>query len=666
MKRLCAIAVLSGLIISCIPVVKRTLSLEMPDPNAPASRVDIAEYESKYGEYDGALIYHEYSVEPSGTGDFLTAMVRWSYNHIRRTKRIVLNPEAQYLTTFEVGKMPEQAYMIVTAPDGTVKRYGKTDLVEEDTGYGYSNYKFAYPNIVRGTVIEEGYLIKYGVGVFPVLDHEFPLQFMVPCETIKLSYCYPDNWKIYIKEIGQDRTPNCEIIYDVENSKKTVKYSDANVPAVVQEPYSPYFREEAKYLQLMVTGIVRDGFKNPAERTWFDLVENLHDGTLKNMTLKSKEAEHIADSLTRDCETDLERTAVIVAWIRDNIELTNEDYEGLCSKVLKRREGGVFDICALARTMLRRVELRGDIIAIHSATQGYFDPDFVLFDQFATCAVGLKVDDRYVAVFPYAEAYPVFYIPAEFLGQRAIVLDKHDTRFVDITEGVHADNRQEDIYHVTIHEDGSIDVHEEKSVTGIQAVILRDRLLDAKDDEIIEILEEIRTCESSDDSLFSWEILNKDRRDDPLVIKMQYTLDNLITKTADEALLQTDRLFVPFQYRTEEIRTVGRRNPISPYANIEWSKEVIVTFPDTWSVASPLQDVDLTNSFGTIASAHQITDNNLIVSQNLRLDRTHEPKEKIGELVELIGNDSQLNLQTIVFNINELAPEASQQQDSGD
>ena len=112
------------------------------------------------------------------------------------------------------------------------------------------------PHGQEGSIIEENLEIEYERPMEnPLLYHDVPLQFRVPCEKLTYSYAYPDWWRVRIKNTDHRKKPKLSYKSDAESKKQILTYTAENVPAVVDEPFSPYFKQMANYLELMVINL---------------------------------------------------------------------------------------------------------------------------------------------------------------------------------------------------------------------------------------------------------------------------------------------------------------------------------------------------------------------------------------------------------------------------
>lgn len=115
-KSLFLIALL--IVLSSCTTSKRLTHLTVPESSPDkimVAHVNVEEYESKYGQYDGVYLDVETVIEHSGGKGIFSG---WSFSRIIKRKFMVLNPDAQWLTSFRVYSKPDVLYMRVITHKG--------------------------------------------------------------------------------------------------------------------------------------------------------------------------------------------------------------------------------------------------------------------------------------------------------------------------------------------------------------------------------------------------------------------------------------------------------------------------------------------------------------------------------------------------------------------
>jgi len=75
-----------------------------------------------------------------------------------------------------------------------------------------------------------------------------------------------------VKNIGRNDSIPYIVRRDPEHRKTILTCTASNVPAVKNEPYDPYFKEMAKYLEFMVTSFEMGNARYTAAKDWSDLI----------------------------------------------------------------------------------------------------------------------------------------------------------------------------------------------------------------------------------------------------------------------------------------------------------------------------------------------------------------------------------------------------------
>lgn len=659
---LLAIAVFSSCTMS-----KRLIYLEKPVVTMP---VDVAAYEEKYSDYDGVYLDLLEVVEHTGrreNPELTGGGGGWSFHHVRQRKYIVLNPDAERLTTFsfrvEAGATLGLVYSRITSPDGQVKEYGLTHYKKESDSDAATVYKFVYPDVQKGTIIEEGIELSYNVrSTRPPLAHMIPLQFDIPCEHLTFKYGYPDWWKIGTKRVSEFRAIPYTEENDPENHKNIITVEVNDVIGIKDEPYAPSFKEVADYFQFQVEDLMMLGFSYETPKSWREVAKRYakyagkkgHLGYVSGPFYKSpKKLKELSKRIVEGSIDTLEKVDRIVSYIQENIEIAKDDKERSLSAIIEDNKGDIYRITGLAQYLLKESGIGSEYCLVHSSGDGFFDKDYISMEQLYIPAVRTVIDGRQYFLFPYLKYLPVEHTPEHLQGEVALAISDDDViRFWEVPEGNKALNEISEDYEVRIAEDGLIRVKEKKIITGSIAYYLRKMLDDLKEDEVDKTMKEILTYDEGDVKLESHTVSDLKSYKEPLEIELNYTIDNLISITPDEVLFQTGGLFSPSSLKKYKVKSEERVNPIRVYYDEISRKNIKIFYPLAWNVDSPPDDFAIENKFGAIKATYDITDPGVLrVAQERVLNSSNEPKEAYGEFLEITGNRSRLAIPTIVFSV---------------
>lgn len=619
--------------------------------------VDVKAYEAKYGKYDGVYLDIDESIEHSGTSTRMAyGSTTWDYNYVLRRKYLVLNPDIQYLTTFSLstyssGKIGT-LYLQVTSPEGTVTRYGLKDLIKETASKSVIKYKFIFPNVVKGSIIEEGYEVSYDGFRTWDLDQDVPLQFRIPCERVAFTYAFPDWWAIRMKKISPTDTIPYTTTRDPENHKVVISCTVHNVPAVKDEPYDPYFKEVARYMEFMVSSFQMGQLSYTSPKDWTDLVSRSRTRLTdrEGRGLFSSRVEETTRNLIRGKNTDLEKLTTILDYVQSTIEIANDTEDRDFADVLKEKKGDSYEMTGLTNMMMKKAGLTTNFIMVHSAKQGYFDPDYYSYGQLSIPAIDAKVDGREFVLLPYRKDIPYDDIPDYLQGQTYIVVsdDPHAT-FSTIPSGSQTKNSIHERFSLVIGADGMITVEETKTIEGWYAYFLRELFVDMNKTEKDKFIKEMITYSEGQVKMTTDTLENEKEYKKPLVLRYSYSIDNLITLTPEEVLFHTAGLFAPTSLKDFRVESEERSGPIRIYNDDEYVKELEVRYPDAWELKSALQPTTIENMFGSLKVDVENSGHVLKVKQLRFLKRNSQPKERIAELAKLAGSKTSTVLPTIVF-----------------
>jgi hypothetical protein len=619
----------------------------------PADSVDVEMYQSAYEGHDGVFTHWEQTAEHVTYSD-MSGVAHWEYYLDSRIRYVVLDPEAEWLATFrqevEPGGRFEGVAVRVTSPDGSVRVFSEGDLVEEKSS-GRTVYKLAYPNVEPGTLVEENVRVRYKAGsdFVPPIQYDIPLQSSIPIERLSFRFGYPSWWALKVKQVEQGRLPAYTTEYDEERKKTFLIHEAADVPAVADEIYAPYFKEMAEYLAFQITELSVGPSKYVAETTWGAMADQFKKYAFRRGGFFSNPVRRALDDLDLDGMGEEEKLDAIVTHVQDTIEIGASSKDDF-NTVLKEGRGNIYLVTGLAQAMLEEAGVGASYVLIHSAQDGFFDPTYVAGGQLYIPAVAARVGGADRVVFPWAEGLPVTHVPEYFQGQTAMRIGEDGFGgFMTVPSGNAADNATEENFVVTIDEDGVVQVEEERVFRGSNAYSLRRALDDLTDEERDEEIEGLLTYTDGEVQDLAYEVENEVAAKEPLVIRLTYTIDNLVTVTPEEVLFQTGGLFSPASSASIKVDTEERQNPIRIYFDEVQKKRIELRYPDTWSLTTELEEAAVENRFGSLDSRYSVESGALVADHTLSLRQADAPAASFGTLLDLTGSTSRLHLPTLVF-----------------
>ena len=622
-----------------------------------ADSVDVADYQARYEDYDGVYTHWERTAEHIA-GSVLGGGMAWVYLQDSRIRYVVLNPEAEWLTTFRTqiarGGEVEGIAVRVTAPDGSSRLFTKSDLVEESGSSG-TVYKLAYPNVEVGTVVEENVRVRYEAGpnFSPPLEYDIPLQFGIPAERVSYRFAYPSWWALQLKKVAPRQVPLYDTEYDEENKKTILRYKAHDVPAVRDEIYSPYFKEMAHYLQFQITDLKIGSAGYKATASWEDLADGFKKYAFRRGGLFSNPVKRALGELDLEGKSSEEKLDEIVTYVQTTIELGASSKDDF-NTVLKERRGNIYMITGLTQAILVEAGVEADFLMIHTAADGYFDESYINSSQLYMPAVTARINGSPRVVFPWAKLLPITHVPEYFQGQTAMRIDADGFGgFMEIPSGNAADNATEENYVVTLQPDGQVVVEEEKVFRGSSAYGIRVALDDLEEEEREEEIRDLLTYTDGEVQDVVYTIENEASYKEPLIIRLSYTIDNLLTVTPEEILFQTGGLFSPASRTTIKVDTGERQSPIRIYFDEVIHKRIELRYPEAWSLTSAFEDLAVENLFGKLEGSYSAEPGRFVAEQTLMLHQSEAPKHSLATLLDLTGSSAKLQLPTMVFEVVE-------------
>lgn len=633
----------AGLLVSsCMPRINRYYP---PADTLAFSTYDVDEYAEKYDGHDGVYIDKEYNVEHHLAGQ---DWIGYAYSRLRF---IILNEDAEWITTFRVridpGEELEDAWVVTMAPDGAVTRYGVKDFTVDEVSNGSKIYRFAYPEIEVGTVVDEGFDIRYRSGS-DLANFEMPLQYSVPVERVRVRYAYPTSFSVKSKKTG----PEERLDFDYENprSGKAITYEARDLPAVAEEPYSPYFKNMADFFEVSVTAI----YSNTFIASWSDYADDFVEFAVDREARRRNRVGDKVEEIVDDSMSDAEKFAAIVGWVQQNIEIAFEyDDRTDFDDVLKEEKGNPFLINGLTRLMLEKAGIDAIFLLVHDGSEGYFDEDYIIPGALTDPAVYAKIDGReYVAV-PHRKNFPTDLIPREMQGQRAMKIDEEGfAGFVTLPFGDSERNIVNEVFRLDITEEGVIRVEEENRLDGSLAYFIRRLLEEAEGDELEEVMEGMITYEEGEVELDSWDVENGDDYTKPLILKITYHIDNLVTITPEEVIVQTGGLLSAASATGTKVESEKRINPIKVFHDERLVKEITLRYPSSWNLATELPKTSVENKFGSLEADYETVDGVTTIRMSRTLNRLEAPAEEFTEMIDLLSRRSRyFDVPTLIFDV---------------
>lgn len=651
------LSILSGLLTSCTSVSTRMFT-PAQTASSPVEIHEPAVYEEKYGFCDGVFLTYEDISEHSGTSSS-----EWVFSQSIRRTYLVLHPDAEPMSTFVFSLSSHDSLhrvsLRVTSPDGTVQSYDKTNLTRKSDSDSSSTVRFAYPGIVRGSVVEEQVEI---LAVDPT--EEMPLtwfrwlQLLMPCEHLHVVYAYPAWWGISMKELLPGKYPDVSARLDSTHNKIVLEYTGRNVEAFPREDYAPFRAESSPYMSLLVDSLKMGGenFRLVDSWDWYARIVkkrymDRYPFINSILPFLPTDVSKKTQQLTARSYNNLARLDTIVRYLQHTIEPDPAASDLSFADVLEQRRGSSFLITGLAQAMLRQVGIPSVYLRIHSAEQGYFDRDFFSSGETNVPALRVTLDNKDYIVFPYIRYMPINYLPEFCHGQPAMRIDAKEgfIGLLDLPEGNSEQQQNSRNYTIEINDDGLMTVQETISLTGASALALRQTLDQRTEEEINEVLRKFISYNDGDITILESRVENQSATMKPLLLYCTYTVDNLVTLTPGEVIVRTDGLLSPATSVIQKADLSRRKLPVRIYANEEYIKDITLRYPTSWQLSALPGNMDISNRFGELSTRYSQEGAHLHIRHRRVLQRTIQEPDTYGELLDLIRENARKEIAPLIF-----------------
>ena len=685
-------------IIGCTLASKRR-DLLQPIADTQAITADIATYLEKYPGEDAVylsktekLFHHGDLIEAPRKYSYQRSHARrypsqnrdgiryWQFNRVVGQKYLVFNPDYDKLTKLKITLLEHMklkaVHVRVTSPTGDVQNFSIEDLSSRTEDDNSRVYSLSYPNVVKGTIIEESIEIVIDAkkaSPSPPVYHDIPLELDMPCELLTIDITYPDWWFIDVKRLADDEFITFSQSQDRLKHQRHFALEVRDIPSFQKESYAPYFKQLARYLELQINELAISSwyYKSPGScLIYANQVQKyilLSDGVLKDQVQKK------VDELATLDDDVPEIVDKILAFVHENIELVDkdvtfspvishkagkpkwelenwrvktpsdkslEDHASIsdANNVLEKRKGDAYQITGLTHAMLQLAGLSPKLCVVHSARSGFFDDSFVSGQQLRVPALELRVLGEQQIIFPYLKYLKLNQIPPDLQGETALTLVNPDSvSFWTLPAGEPTMSAISETYVVDVDEGGKVSCRDERKATGFIAASLREGLEGQDEAETQKAMKQLLGYKNSNLKLITHEIANLEDEAKPLQLKLEYLVNSLTTISPGQISLDTESLFSPASLEAFRLGPGERHHPIRIHFDEVYEKKVVLNYPQHWVLVTLLEDHRLENLFGYLEVDYEVEEGKITVMQRRFLRKSSAPKGQIDDLLAVAG-----------------------------
>lgn len=660
-------------IIGCTPASKRR-DLLQPIADTEAITADMAVYLEKYPDEDA--VYLSKTEKLLHHGD----LRYWQFNRVIGQKYLVLNRDNDKLTKLKITLLEHMklkaVYVRVTSPTGDVQNFSIDDLSSRTKEDNSRVYSLNYPNVVKGTIIEESIEIVIDAKKAsppPPVYYDFPLEFDMPCELFTIDLTYPDWWSIDVKRLADDELITFSQSRDRLKRQRHFALEVRDISSFQKESYAPYFKQLARYLELQINELTISSWHYKSPASWLIYANQVQKYILLSDNVLKDQVQKKVDEVATFDDDAPEIVDKILAFVHENIELVDKGItfspaishktakakwreENWRKKipsdnslksfvsifdvnnVLKKRKGDAYQITGLTQAMLQLAGLSPKLCLVHSARSGFFDDSFVSGQQLRVPALKLRVLGEQQIIFPYLKYLRSNQIPPDLQGETALTLVNPDSvSFWTLSAGEPIMNAISETHVVDVDEKGKVSCRDERKAKGFIAASLREGLEGRDEAETEKAMKQLLGYKGSNLKLITHEIANLDDDAKPLQLKLEYQVNSLATISSGQISLDTESLFSPASLEAFRLEPGERHHPIRIHFDEVYEKKVILNYPQDWVLVTLLEDHRLENSFGYLEVDYEVEEGKITVMQRRFLRKSSAPKGQIDDLLALAG-----------------------------
>jgi hypothetical protein len=608
--------------------------------------------------------------------DHYTQGHTWKIDKHYVREYIVNNPDNNTINSFKSviyrGQSLKDVKLMIIRPD-SIRSFGYADLAKTEGEDGETTYKFAYPNLKKGDIIRETFR-KYILAMDTpetTVRFGYPIAPRFPAKNLVLEVAFPKAWEMQIKANGPGDFIDFKKRDDKKNNKTNWTYTAENVKPYKNEPYSVSMSELGlyayfKFNDLVFGGIYNTDFRYSDPNLWSNVASFYEKRIIDREAWFSSTLENATEEAVAGAKSHKMMTENVINWIKETIVMDPKFGATSFEKVLTEKKGNPYTICGLSVAMLLENDINATFVVVHPRSAGYLDKDFVSYEQFPIPAVQVQIEDESFFYFPYEKYMPNGMIPEALAGEEAMVIYSRDVfkrinktrgrlrqnqlhRFIRLPADENALSRASETFHLTLNEEDELLVRESKKAMGIFAVGIREELAKKNAEELDDYFNEAVTYDNAEIDDLKYAIHNLDAIEDTLELTLNYKVDNLLSETPDEIILQLGGLFASETFNRFKIEKEDRNNPIQVLTRFKYEKKLIFDYPDTWKLVNLPLAKSVSNQFGELVLFAEDKDGKVSITIQRHIHKSQANSDKIKDFIQLLGKESITDVNALVF-----------------
>jgi hypothetical protein len=459
----------------------------------------------------------------------------------------------------------------------------KDNIFKERVNSVFSRKKITMPNVKEGVVIEIKYTnrSKYYTSI-----DDIDFQYAIP---VKNFYC-----QLEIPEIfGFNKRSKGYYMIPMQQSSKisqiqdlnidVFKFEDKNIPALNdKEPFVYSYNDYRGGIEFELTSIDEIQFGGrfrSFSTSWSKVTEQIYKSS--NFGGELKKGNVFKDNLTTvigEASSDAEKTFLIFNHIKNKIKW-NGNYGKYTQKGLKKAYqesvGNVADINLALVAMLREAGINANPVLVSTKSNG--TPIFPTIKGFnyVICMVDFP-DNKYMlldATEPYSAPNLLPVRDLNWKGRK--ILKNGSSTFVNLTSNKY--DTEDNIVNVKITDDMIVEGIMRTKLTSLGALSYRNKNNGAKEEGIINKLEEKRQIEIED-----FKVINSENLSKPIVRNISFSSEDIVEEINGKIYIEP-LLFLA--HHENPFKKEERTYPIDYVTKKKYNNSVSIQIPEGYKVA---------------------------------------------------------------------------------
>lgn len=326
--------------------------------------------------------------------------------------------------------------------DGAIERIKVKEILNDNQGGGYVLYRFSFPEIRDGSVLEYKYRIFCKN---PVLIENIYLQALIPVVWSELRFFEMNELEYKVVPLGGKH----EYFYEGKEQKEANSYHEGgteyrwvmkNLPAVDYEDYISSINNNLQKISIQLHSYEFDGRKEYVFKDWDVFCERYYnDGDVMKQVDNANSVKKLLKDIKKPLaalQTDKEKMIFIFDYIEERMNW-NGNYNIYITEDLKTAykygNGSSADINYLLMAALRQIGIKAYPILISTRTKGRLYKGYPLSKQFEQVIVQAEIGNEVYRFDATYDEVPYNLMPYPNLNYEGLLIKNGKGEWIDMS-----------------------------------------------------------------------------------------------------------------------------------------------------------------------------------------------------------------------------------------